>query len=159
MQKESFFNNHWGNGWPELSDLKACFLDPERRMDFFNRGLDGGSFFANGLGGTEGLPPKEGLISSELFLFMNPDHGAWLKYGYWDGRILKKKSFVSKGDLNRLGEFVRSFHGTPLSVGLFVPFEDGFRAVKEFIETEGEQPASIEWVASKDLPPETFPDP
>lgn len=32
-------------------------------------------------------------------------------------------------------------------------------AVKEFIETDGQLPKCIEWVANKDLPPGTFPDP
>jgi hypothetical protein len=50
-------------------------------------------------------------------------------------------------------------HGTPLSVGLFIPFRTAWSAVKEFIETNGELPKSIEWVASGDLPPEAFPDP
>lgn len=73
--------------------------------------------------------------------------------------IQRKQTYNSKGDLRRLGEFVRSLHGTPLSVGLFVPFPVAWKAVKEFIETDGELPTSIEWIASRDLPPETFPDP
>jgi hypothetical protein len=31
--------------------------------------------------------------------------------------------------------------------------------VKEFMETEGKLPSSIEWVTSDDLPANTFPDP
>jgi len=31
--------------------------------------------------------------------------------------------------------------------------------VKEFMETEGQLPTSIEWVSSDDLPDNTFPDP
>jgi hypothetical protein len=50
-------------------------------------------------------------------------------------------------------------HETPLSVGLFIPFPTTWRAVKEFMETDGELPASIEWIAVADLPPETFPVP
>jgi hypothetical protein len=33
------------------------------------------------------------------------------------------------------------------------------KAVKEFLETDGELPKSIEWVANADLPRNTFPDP
>jgi len=33
-----------------------------------------------------------------------------------------------------------------------------YEAVKEFIETDGQLPKCIEWVADKDLPPGTFPD-
>jgi Immunity protein Imm1 len=48
--------------------------------------------------------------------------------------------YSSKGDLNRLREWVVSTHDTPLPIGLFVPFETAWEAVKEFIETDGELP-------------------
>jgi Immunity protein Imm1 len=35
---------------------------------------------------------------------------------------------------------VVSTHDTPLPIGLFVPFETAWEAVKEFIETDGELP-------------------
>jgi Immunity protein Imm1 len=54
---------------------------------------------------------------------------------------------------------VRNPHNDPLPVGLFIPFKTAWLAVKEFIETDGALPKSIEWIANKDLPPGTFPDP
>jgi hypothetical protein len=42
---------------------------------------------------------------------------------------------------------------------LFVPFAIAWKAVKQFMETDGELPTSIEWVAASDLPRGTFPDP
>jgi hypothetical protein len=54
---------------------------------------------------------------------------------------------------------VRSSHGSPLPVGLFIPYEKAWSAVKEFMETDGALPTSIEWIANRDLPPNTFPDP
>jgi hypothetical protein len=89
----------------------------------------------------------------------NPIHGVALLYGRWDGRTKTKYGYNSKGDLTRLGEYVRTLHGTPMPVGLFIPFDKAWIAVKEFIETEGELPKSIEWVANRGLPPNTFPDP
>ncbi|MGH1419503.1 MAG: Imm1 family immunity protein, partial [Hyphomicrobiaceae bacterium] len=65
----------------------------------------------------------------------------------------------SKGDMTRLKEYVRSTHDDPLPVGLFIPFADAFKAVKEFMETEGQLPKSIDWVRDEDLPPDIFPDP
>ena len=50
-------------------------------------------------------------------------------------------------------------HDTVLPVGLFIPFKKAWIAVKEFIETDGKLPRSIEWIANRDLPPNTFPDP
>lgn len=70
-----------------------------------------------------------------------------------------RETYSSKGDPRRLREWVRTLHNTPLPVGLFIPFKAAWVAVKEFIETEGALPKSIEWVANKDLPPGTFPDP
>jgi hypothetical protein len=67
--------------------------------------------------------------------------------------------FTSKSDLTRLQEWVRSTHDTPLPVGLFIPYEQAWKATKEFIETDGALPTSIEWIANRDLPPGTFPDP
>ena len=159
MRKEAFFDSHWGDGWPDLHNIESCLTDPKRRAHFFAKGRDGGSFFAEGLYGTENLTPQTGLVKASLYMHMSPDHGVKLQYSKWDGRIGKMNTHLSKGDLSRLNEFVRSFHGTPLSVGLFVSFEAGWKAVKEFIETEGELPKSIEWVADSDLPPGTFPYP
>jgi hypothetical protein len=47
-----------------------------------------------------------------------------------------------------------------MPVGLYIPFKTAWLAVTEFIETEGQiLPTSIEWIANKDLPPNTFPEP
>jgi hypothetical protein len=66
---------------------------------------------------------------------------------------------ASAGDLRRLGRFMYSLQGDPYSLGLFIPFEEAFKAVKEFIESDGELPTSIGWVSGKDLLPERFPVP
>jgi len=47
-------------------------------------------------------------------------------------------------------------HNDPLPVS---PLKRPWLAVKELIETDGALPKSIEWVADKDLPAGTFPDP
>jgi len=86
-----------------------------------------------------------------------PKLGVVLIYTKWGGG--HRDIFSSKGDLQRLSEWARNLHNTPLPVGLFIPFKSAWLAVKEFIETEGALPKSIEWVANKDLPPGTFPDP
>jgi hypothetical protein len=67
--------------------------------------------------------------------------------------------FRSKGDMNRIKEWARTTHGDPMPVGLYIPFAPAYEAVKEFIQTSGELPKCIEWIANKDLPPNTFPDP
>jgi hypothetical protein len=54
---------------------------------------------------------------------------------------------------------VETIHEDLRPIGLFIPCESAFRAVKEFIETDGELPQCIEWIRDKDLPPDAFPDP
>lgn len=87
----------------------------------------------------------------------NPELGVLLIWQKYSGGY--SEAFPSKGDLTKLDQWVRSLHDTPLPVGLFIPFPKAWLAVKEFIETDGELPKSIEWVANKDLPAGTFPDP
>jgi hypothetical protein len=159
MRKEGSFDTHWGDGWPDLATVEACVTDPVRRSQMLARGADGGCFSIEGLYGTENLAPRAGLVSATLYLFLSAEHGAMVLYSRWDGRIQKQASWNSKGDLSRLGQFVRSFHDTPLSLGLFISFENAWLAIKEFMLTEGELPTVIEWVATEDLPPETFPEP
>jgi hypothetical protein len=98
-------------------------------------------------------------VNVVLRMIGNPEHGVYLQYDKWDGRTKSRYGFNAKGDLSRLREYVWSLHGTPFSVGLFVPFATAWKAVKEFIEADGELPRSIERVASRDLPSYAFPDP
>lgn len=158
MQKEASFDDHWGDGWPDPEYVEKCLRDPATRAAMFAKGRDGGSFSIDGLYGTEGLPPRGGLVSAALYMYMNPGRGVTLQYFKWDGRVQKSETFHSRGDLRLLGRFVRSLHDTPLSLGLFIPFERGAVAVKQFLETEGALPTVIDWVRGTDLPPETFPE-
>ena len=50
-------------------------------------------------------------------------------------------------------------HDDPMPVGLFIPYDKAWLAGKDFIATDGALPTSIEWIANKNLPPETFPPP
>lgn len=43
-----------------------------------------------------------------------------------------------------------------MSAGQFVPFADAYRAVKEFMETDGELPTCIEWGPGVDIPDEAY---
>jgi hypothetical protein len=87
----------------------------------------------------------------------HPALGVLIVYEKYGGGY--REAFTSKGDMSRLREIVRTMQGDPMPVGLFIPFAEAWKAVKEFIETDGELPRSIEWVANKDLPAGTFPDP
>ena len=157
MRKIAYFDTHWGAGWPELKWLEPYFLNsPDKRWVFVGRTADG-SLAAEGVDGTEHLEEGRGRIDIHLRFWGNADLGVLLIWSKWGGGL--KQTFNSKGDLSRLKEIVYSYHDTPLPVGLFIPFEAAWKGVKEFIETDGELPKGIEWIANRDLPPNTFPDP
>jgi len=158
LKKSIYFDALDRSGWPDPSRLEPFFLAPMGKEWSYKGGNDSWGLDAQGLYGTEDLPQQD-RVSVHLYMTGNPEHGVFLQYSKWDGRIKRKDTYHSKGDLSRLREFVRSLHGTPMSVGLFIPFADAWKAVKEFIETGAELPTSIEWIANSDLPPGTFPDP
>ena len=61
--------------------------------------------------------------------------------------------------MKRLREWVMTHDGDLMPIGLFVPFERAWTAVKEFIEKDGALPKSIPWIADRDVPDYAFPDP
>ena len=137
--------------------MERYFLAPPGRRWFFETENDSASLTAEGVDGTEHLEADKGRINVDLDMWGNPEHGVLLIYSKWGGGL--KQTYSSKGDFARLREQVRSMHDTVLPVGLFIPFDKAWTAVKEFIETDGKLPKSIEWIANRDLPPNTFPDP
>lgn len=157
MTKWVAFDDLWGAFWPDPELLERYFLAPPGKEWFYSGGNDGARLWIEGLHGTGHLPAFKGRIDADLMMWGNPKLGVLLIYSKWGGG--QRVTFSSKGDLSRLGELVRSLHDTPLPVGLFIPFPKAWLAVKEFMETEGDLPKSIEWIANRDLPQNTFPDP
>jgi hypothetical protein len=157
MRKRAYFDSELIKGWPDPRDLRPYFYAPKGQEWFHTGGNDGASLEALGVEGTENLLQNKGRIDIRLLMHGIPKLGVFLMYTKWGGG--NRVTYSSKGNLKRLHEWVRSLHETPLPVGLFIPFPDAYEAVKEFIETDGQLPKCIEWVANKDLPPGTFPDP
>ncbi len=157
MEKFSDFASQEMKQWPRPEDIEHYFLAPPGQRWFFETGVDGALFEIEGVDGTEHLRPETGRIMISLYMFGHPTLGVMLQWSKWDGE--SNQTYLSRGDLSRLGLFVRSMHQTPLSVGLFMPFETAWKAVKEFLGTDGQLPKSIEWIDDRELPPETFPDP
>lgn len=158
MKKHSYFHTFWGDEWPTLEFLEPYFTHPTKDFGWFpNSSNDSAGISLQGLDGTEHLPWGRGRIDINLLMWGHPEHGVLLIYE----KVGDENSFgyCSKGDVSRLREWVRSLHDTPLPVGLFIPFAEAWKAVKEFMETEGQLPTSIEWVKGAELPEGTFPDP
>lgn len=157
MGKRTYLDADLSRGWPKPEEIEHFFLAPPGERRFFDTYPSGGFFQNEGAYGTEHLQANQGRIEVRLMMWTDPDLGVLLIWSKWGGG--HKETFSSKGDLSRLREFIETPHGDPMPVGLFIPFEKGWMAVKEFLETDGELPKSIEWVANADLPRNTFPDP
>ena len=157
MRKSINFGYLDSEGWPSPTEFKPHFFGSDGLHWFPDSRADSAALWAKGVNGTEHLQAGNGRIDIELLMWRNPDFGVLLIWSKWGGPY--KEMFSSKGDLRRLRDFVSDLYGALLPIGLFVPFETAWKAVKEFIETNGELPKSIEWIANRDLPPGTFPDP
>ena len=156
MKKESYFHNVHRKSWPSLKELEPYFASAGSGW-FHDTGNDSAGFDAKGIDGTAHLPEGGGRIDVDLSMWGIPECGVLLTYKKVGGGF--GETYCSKGDLTRLRTWVRTRHDDPMPVGLFIPFPKAWLAVKEFIETDGQLPRSIEWVRSADLPPDTFPDP
>jgi hypothetical protein len=157
MHKWTYFEKHDHEGWPNPEELKSYFFAPMGKEWFHTGGNDTAGLTAEGLYGTEQGTPGKTRTDLAFHLYGMPGLGVLLLYHKYGGGY--GEAFTSKGDLGRLREWVRNLHNDPLPVGLFIPFDKAYLAVKEFIETDGALPKSIEWIANKDLPLGTFPDP
>lgn len=157
MIKRVNFDEYDQKGWPNPRLLRPYFFAPPGKEWFDSWGNDTATLSATGLYGTENATPGKTRIDLYLHMYGIPDLGVLLIYQKYGGSY--SEAYTSKGDLTRLQEWVRNLHQDPLPVGLFIPFAKAFEAVKEFIETDGKLPKSIEWIANDDLPPGTFPQP
>jgi hypothetical protein len=155
--KRAYFDSRPREGWPTPEELEGYFLAPPERRWFSSGGNDSASLIAEGLFGTQHCPAQKGRCDAHLYMWGNPKLGVLLLYRAW-GRDYSR-TFSSKGDLFRLDRKVRTLHDDPMPIGLYIPFENAWKAVKEYIVTDGELPKSIEWIANQDLPADTFPDP
>lgn len=157
MRKRTYFASRRREGWPEPDELEPYFIAPPGKRWFFETRNDGAVLVAEGVENTKHLQVGAGRIDIRLEMYGHPELGVFLLYQKTGGK--GRGVFSSKGDLNKLREWVRTLHNDPMPVGLYIPFEKAWKAVKEFIKTDGQLPKSIEWIANSDLPPNTFPAP
>lgn len=157
MKKNASFNSYWGSGWPSIQWLERFFLAPTGQEWSYDGGNDNWGLGIEGAEGTELLEPYRTRVDIDLNMWGYPGFGICAYYTKTGGGY--REHFTSKGDMTRLKEWVRTLQGDLRPIGLFVPFPVAWKAVKEFMETDGQLPKSIEWVANSDLPPNTFPNP
>src|SRR5262249_39730062 len=157
MRKRTYFDTYWGDGWPQIEWLEPYFLTPAGRRKFFEGGNDSWGLKADGIDGTEHRQPFKDRIDIDLTILGHPDLGILLFYHKTGGGF--SQAYYSEGDMRRLHEWVRTVHGDRMPIGLYIPFETAWKAVKEFVESDGSLPQSIEWIAARDLPDDAFPSP
>jgi immunity protein Imm1 of predicted polymorphic toxin system len=153
MLKQTLFHRFPVHSWPDPGQLRPYFFDPSLRDWAATRG-DCRGLMATEVSPNE-LPGWNGPSEVHLVLTANQFHGVSLNYQRFGGG--HRKGYFSRGDLRRLREWAETRQGDLLPAGLFIPFDDAWRAVKEFIERDGALPECIEWVEGKDLPLGTFP--
>lgn len=100
MNKRTYFDTHWGPGWPDPHWLRRYFLTPSGQQDFFSSGNDSWGLTAEGVDGTVNLPQLKGRVDVNLTIQGHPDLGVLLQYRK-TGR-LPIETFYSKGDPTRL---------------------------------------------------------
>lgn len=159
MIKDAYFHTFLGPGWPNREFLEPYFTHPATDLGWFpNSSNDSAGISLQGLDGTEHLPWGRGRKDIDLAMWGNPDLGVLLQYSIIGGGV-PRQDWFSRGDLTKIKKWVRTLHNDPMPVGLYIPFAEAWKAVKEFMETEGQLPKSIEWIKGEDLPEGTFPDP
>jgi hypothetical protein len=156
MRKEAYLGSRHMAGWPAPEDLERYFLAPPEQRWVFEDGSDSVLLRGVGADGTEHRKNSNDRIDIVLEMWGDPNLGVLLVWTKWGGG--HQQAYTSKGDLTRLHEYMRTLHDDPLPIGLFISFEHAWKAVKEFLETDGALPRSIAWIANEDLPPDTFPD-
>ena len=156
MIKTAYFMSRDFKAWPPPQEIERYFLGPPGER-WFETGNDTAGFDADGVDGTEHIEPDQLRHNVSLDLSAHRTMGVFLQWRKWHGD--HQELYLSRGDLGRLRQIVRNSYGDPLSAGLLIPCEEAWKAVKEFIETDGLLPKSIAWVAGDDLPSDLFADP
>lgn len=157
MIKSASFADFGDQSWPSLDYLKPYFLAPKGQEWFNHFGNDTAGFTIYGANGTEHLEGYKGRIDVHLLLWGDPEHGVFLMWRKTGGGFSEFRS--SKGDPSLDKKWTRTLHGDAMPLWLYIPFAEAWKAVQEFIETDGELPKSIAWINNNDLPEYTFPAP
>jgi hypothetical protein len=79
MRKRLYFDVFDGAGWPAPSELERYFLGPAGQRWTFKSLNDCWGLSAEGVDGSEHLPPRQGRINLRLTILGNTDHGVLLQ--------------------------------------------------------------------------------
>ena len=154
MRNRVYFGRFDAPFWPALGELKPYFLPTAGQAWFNSGGNDTASLTLEGVDGTDHLDQYNGRIDISLQMVGHPTYGVFLFYEK-TGAV----RYSSKGDMTKFKTYLRTLHDDLRTLAFFIPFDKAWLAVKEFIETDGQLPKSIEWVNMKGLQGDPFPVP
>ena len=165
MKKEIYFPDFKIVAWPESERLRDYFLTPRGRDRTVENGNDSWGLDVKGLYGTENVKPyvqqtpeeRAKVVEASLDMDFNPQLGVLLSYSRYGGGFAE--NYFSYSDLGRLNVYVETLHNDLRPVGMYIPHQVAWPAVKEFMDREGELPTCINWVSGRDLPENTFVEP
>jgi hypothetical protein len=151
----TYFGDYFRTRWPSASSLEKEFFPAPGARWFTSGGNDTASFVLEGVDGTSHFDDvTRGRRDVSLSLLGHPLHGVFLLY-----KATRAAAYSSKGDMTKMRNFVRTLHGDLSPLGLFVPFETAWIAVKDFVEHDGLRSPKIAWVDNRTFDADTFPDP
>jgi hypothetical protein len=158
MKKSIYLADFDENKWPDLRELESYFLTRAGGERTFQEiGNECWTLKVDGAEGTERLEKYKGRVIITLNVTGSLRHGLLLHYQKCGGGY--KDTYYSKGDLSRLLRWTETKHGDVMPIGLFIPFEEAWKAIKEFMKRDGALPHSIAWISDSEIPEEAFPDP
>ncbi len=154
MKRTSYFNSQRRDTWPTVPEI-ASYFEPRGGAAWSRPlGNDTASLTLEGVDGTQGLEQYRGRMDISLRLLAHAKYGVFLFYEKSRGA-----RYSSKGDMTKVKTYVRTAHDDLRTLAFFIPFEKAWLAVKDFIESNGDLPKSIDWVDMKEIKELAFPEP
>ena len=157
MKRFISINGFECNRWPAADQLEQSFLDPARRNWAFWDGGGGGYISVSGLDGTENEPDGPNRSNARIAIRAHRKHGATLDHHWWDGKRRVSTSHLSLGSTSDMTKLPHLDNRQPFAVGLFIPFELAWLALKDFMVDPIHPSKSVPWINAKDLPPSAIP--
>jgi hypothetical protein len=86
-----------------------------------------------------------------LSIVANPDHGIWLWYRH-NGSDGSDNNYISLGNFEKLNTYVEAVEDSLTLEGLFLPPEQAWIAVHDFLQNDGRRSEKILWIHEDEIP-------
>jgi Immunity protein Imm1 len=150
------FGKFHGNQLPPLNELEQYFTLKRGYLWLDLPGVDTAGIEYLDVTGSGEESIEASRVDLALTLWGHPAYGVYLQYDRRAKNDRMTRCSVGSGES---GQWIRSRQGDLIPLGLCISFDNAWRAVKEFVETGGALPESVDWLAANKLAPNAFPDP